>query len=295
MRLPQNLNGWTLATWALTAAMALCLVVTFALWTADTFLEAFWFPIAITVLFLVPGSQIVRWLGLDDAFTLEYVLLSLVLGMVATCSIYVVVAWIGKPLLLWLWIFAALLSLTFSRNTLFARFQKIAIQRAHFLLLLAVFASWLPLYFLSFLFRNLTTAGAGALTYFGVSDIVLHTSIAAELSHSIPPQVPSMAGLPLSYHVGMDLVAAVLNRYTGLAIPDLVVRFCSCLVRLSRCAWQFSVSLGGLLARPKRQLPRPCWVSWARISPSFRASLTGRDCLGMHGISKRQPCSRYIP
>jgi hypothetical protein len=226
LRLPQNLNGWTLATWVLTAAMALCLFVTFALWTADTFLDAFWFPIAVAVLFLVPGSQIVRWLDLDDAFTLEYVLLSLVLGMVATCSIYAVVTWIGKPFLLWLWIFAALLSLTFGRKTLFARFQRIAIQRAHFLLLLAVFASWLPLYFLSFLFRNLTTAGAGALTFFGLSDIVLHTSIAAELSHSVPPQVPSMAGLPLSYHVGMDLVAAVLNRYTGLAIPDLVVRFC---------------------------------------------------------------------
>ena len=97
MRLPQNLNGWTLATWALAAAMALCLFVTFALWTADTFIEAFWFPIAITVLFLVPGSQIVRWLDLDDVFTLEYVLLSLVLGMVATCSIYAVVTWIGKP------------------------------------------------------------------------------------------------------------------------------------------------------------------------------------------------------
>ena len=225
MGLRQNLNGWTLATWTLAAAMALCLFVTFALWTADTFLEAFRFPIAIAVLFLLPGSQIVRWLHLDDVLTLEYVLLSLVLGMVATCLIYAAVTWIGKPFLLWLWVFAALLSLTFSRKRLFARFQKIAIQRAHFLLLLAVFASWLPLYFISFLFRNLTTTGAGALTYFGLSDIVLHASIAAELSHSIPPQVPSMAGLPLSYHVGMDLVAAVLNRYAGLAIPDVVARF----------------------------------------------------------------------
>ena len=166
-----------------------------------------------------------RWLRLDVG-TLEYLLLSLVLGTVATCSIYPVLAWVGKPLLLWVWIFVAFLSLILSADTLFSRFQNAQIERAHFLLLLAILASWLPLYLLNFFFRNLTAAGQGAVTYFARIDVILHTSIAAELSHSIPPQLPWMAGLPLSYHVGMDLVASVLNRYTGLAVPDLVVRFC---------------------------------------------------------------------
>lgn len=288
----QRAPGWTLATLMLAAVMAVCLCLTFALWTTANFLDAIRFPVAITVLYFLPGSQIVRWLRLDVG-TLEYLLLSLVLGTVATCSIYPVLAWVGKPLLLWVWIFVAFLSLILSADTLFSRFQNAQIERAHFLLLLAILASWLPLYLLNFFFRNLTAAGQGAVTYFARIDVILHTSIAAELSHSIPPQLPWMAGLPLSYHVGMDLVASVLNRYTGLAVPDLVVRFVLSCSSQSMCS-QSSVSLDGLSARLKRELPEPCWASWVRTSPSFRASLMGRDSRGMHGISRRRPYSRFI-
>ncbi len=83
------------------------------------------------------------------------------------------------------------------------------------------------MYLLAFYYRNLAWPGTGGLSYSpGVPDVLLHTSLAAELSHAVPPQIPFLAGEPLSYHVGMDLVAAVLHRYGGVAIPDLVVRFC---------------------------------------------------------------------
>jgi hypothetical protein len=201
----QSSPGWTLATLILTAVMAVCVFLTFSLWTTSNFLDAFWFPVAITLLYFVPGSQVVRWLRLDVG-TLEYLLLSLVLGTVATCLIYAVLAWIGKPLLLSVWIFVASLSLVLNANTLLSRFQNAQIERAHFMLLLAILASWLPLYFLDFFFRNLTTVGQGAIAYFAGSDAILHTSLAAELSHSIPPPASSMDGW----------IAAVLPCWHGL-------------------------------------------------------------------------------
>jgi hypothetical protein len=59
-----------------------------------------------------------------------------------------------------------------------------------------------------------------------LQDILLHTSIAGELTHTFPPKAPFMAGVSLSYHVGMDLVTALLNRYGGVPIIDLVTRYC---------------------------------------------------------------------
>ena len=105
--------------------------------------------------------------------------------------------------------------------------QLKAPRREHLLLLVAMGISWLPLFWFKFYFRNLSTTNDGGLTHSaGFIDLVLHTSVAAELSHAFPPQMPFMAGVPLNYHYGMDLVAAVLNRFGGAAIPDLVIRFC---------------------------------------------------------------------
>ncbi len=50
-------------------------------------------------------------------------------------------------------------------------------------------------------------------------------SLANELSHNIPPQVPFFAGRPLSYHVGVDVLAAMFMTGGGLDVLDLTVRF----------------------------------------------------------------------
>jgi len=76
------------------------------------------------------------------------------------------------------------------------------------------------MYVFPFYYDNLSRTGHGGLTYSpDVPDVLLHTSVAAELTHALPPQTPFVAGAPLSYHAGMDLVAAVLHRYGGVDIP----------------------------------------------------------------------------
>jgi len=80
---------------------------------------------------------------------------------------------------------------------------------------------------LPFYYKNLSLTGIGGLTFAPIlPDALFHTALASELTHAFPPQIPFISGEPLSYHVGMDLVAAVLNRFGGVPIADLVVRYC---------------------------------------------------------------------
>ena len=48
-----------------------------------------------------------------------------------------------------------------------------------------------------------------------MGDQPLHAGIAWELTLPYPPQVPGLAGIPLSYHVGADLVRAAAQRWAG--------------------------------------------------------------------------------
>ena len=48
-----------------------------------------------------------------------------------------------------------------------------------------------------------------------MGDQPLHAGIAWELTLPYPPQVPGLAGIPLSYHVGADLVRAAALRWAG--------------------------------------------------------------------------------
>jgi hypothetical protein len=50
-------------------------------------------------------------------------------------------------------------------------------------------------------------------------------AISRELSHTVPPQVPAVADLSLSYHYGMDLFVSLFYRYLGLDVFDLNHRF----------------------------------------------------------------------
>jgi hypothetical protein len=56
-------------------------------------------------------------------------------------------------------------------------------------------------------------------------DLILHLSFANELTHSVPPQIPFLAGRPLAYHYGMDVVAAMFSYAAGLNVTDLTVRY----------------------------------------------------------------------
>jgi hypothetical protein len=56
-------------------------------------------------------------------------------------------------------------------------------------------------------------------------DGFIRNAVIGELSHSVPPQMPFAAGVPLGYHYGMDLFVSLFVRYLGLGVFDLVHRF----------------------------------------------------------------------
>ncbi|HUL76620.1 MAG TPA: hypothetical protein VL691_05085 [Vicinamibacteria bacterium] len=56
-------------------------------------------------------------------------------------------------------------------------------------------------------------------------DVAFHVGLVRELTVSFPPQVPGLAGVPLSYHFGLDLVRAAALRFAGVDPYDLLTRF----------------------------------------------------------------------
>jgi hypothetical protein len=67
-----------------------------------------------------------------------------------------------------------------------------------------------------------------------MGDQPLHAGIAWELTLPYPPEVPGLAGIPLHYHYGADLVRAATLRWTGLQPYD-------ALSRLEPTLWAFGL------------------------------------------------------
>jgi hypothetical protein len=211
---------------AAAAGAGAALWATFALWSGTSALAFPRFVLGVIVLFLLPGSFLIRALRLQTS-SIEHMTLGIALGMVTTCALYAIASAYTVSMLVWAWILAALLAFPWRNAALRACTHSAAApDSSHFLLLAALMAAWTPLCLLTFYFPNLAPVAGGGVAYVAIPDVLLHTSVAAELTHTFPPQAPFMAGAYLSYHVGMDLVAAVLHRYGGIGIPDLVVRFC---------------------------------------------------------------------
>jgi hypothetical protein len=56
-------------------------------------------------------------------------------------------------------------------------------------------------------------------------DTAVHVGVTFELVAGYPPQVPGLAGVPMSYHVGSHLVRAAAARWAGLHPYDMLSRF----------------------------------------------------------------------
>jgi hypothetical protein len=83
-----------------------------------------------------------------------------------------------------------------------------------------------PLFFLPMYYRNMVLLPDGSMSYLdGPADPLFHLSVANELTHSLPPQVPFLAGQPLPYHYAMHLLAAMLSNVARLTTLDLMFRF----------------------------------------------------------------------
>jgi hypothetical protein len=78
-------------------------------------------------------------------------------------------------------------------------------------------------------------------------DVTFHVGLVRELTLGFPPQVPGLAGVPLSYHFGLDLVRSFALRFAGADPYDVLTRFdpllwATALVLALRAA---TASLGG--------------------------------------------------
>ncbi len=220
---PQSWN-WTAICSALAASLFIGIWLACSFHTTSNWLAFPQFLIAVSVLFILPGNMLFRRLKLT-ATPIETLVLNACLGMVATCVLYGILCWLKAPGLLWIWVLMALWQAWPGSWAL--RFRDTPLRPEHFLLLLVLAAGFMPLLLIRYFFRNLSSASDGSISYFAQPpDFVLHAAITGELTHTFPPQVPYFSGQPLSYHVGMDMVMAILARFGGLSIDDLVVRLC---------------------------------------------------------------------
>jgi len=185
------------------------------------------FIIAILVVVYFPGKLLLDTARLRLS-PLEDLALSLVLGMVVSSFLFWVTSFLAVANLFVLWPLAATAAYFWRSAKIWSRIRhsRFSVNLSHFLLLGVITAGLLPMATLPMYYRNLALLPEGAMSFKKmVSDSVFHLSIAQELTVSVPPQAPFLAGQPLNYHYATHLLAAMLSRTAWLSIPDLTVRF----------------------------------------------------------------------
>lgn len=198
----------------------------FGAWTATSIWSFPRFVVAVVVLIYLSGKFV-----LDTAVLrlkpLEDLTLSLVLGMTVSSLLYWIAVYVGLPYLFALWPLLALTAYFYRRRKQWGDIlgSRIPVNLSHVLLLGVIVLALIPLAALHMYYRNLDLQPQGGMTFFLKRDAIFHLSMANELTHSIPPQAPFLAGQPLGYHHGMDLLVAMLSKSAGLSVLDLTVRF----------------------------------------------------------------------
>jgi hypothetical protein len=196
--------------------------------------ELLTFPVLVVALVWVPGAAIldlarVRVRPLDD------VALSLTAGAAAAAAAYWVTARLGLRDLFLVWpvlgVAAAGVGWRRQRERLLA-FRDALHRRTTLVPMALVLLSLVPYSFLPLFYSNLRPLPDGGLTFYGLPDLVLHASLAGELTRAIPPGWPYLAGYPATYHYAMDLLPGVFGA-GGLGVLDGCVRFVPTLLTAS--------------------------------------------------------------
>jgi hypothetical protein len=196
-----------------------------AVWTATSAWSFPTFVVLVCVVLLLPGGLLIEELGVAPAAWLERLSLSLAAGIPLGCGVFAACVAMGVPNAFRVWpLMVAMLATHRRFRARWSRWRLPEARPAHLLLVLVLAAVLAPLLFLPLFFRNLARLRGGGLALYTLPDVILHGSIARELTHSFPPQNPFLPGHPLSYHYGMDLLAALFTPF-GLDTMDLTVRF----------------------------------------------------------------------
>lgn len=208
------------------AAVLGLLTVAFGTWTATCVCSFPVFLAAVVFLMYFPGKFLLdaTRLGL---LPLEDLTLSLLLGMTTSSVLYWISAFLAIPGVFVLWPVVATVTYFYRQRDIrpHIRAFHLPLDLSHLLLIGTIVLGLIPLFSTPIYYRDYALAPHGTMTFTGFPDSILHLSIANELTHSIPPQVPFLAGTSLRYHYGMDLVAAMISNTFGLSTLDLTVRF----------------------------------------------------------------------
>jgi hypothetical protein len=210
------------------AAVAVALfTLLFSFWTASSPLALPQFVLCVAVLIYLPGKLLLD-LGRVRIRPLDDLALSLVLGMTASSLVYWIAAFLGLQPLFLLWPATALAVAVYRRRRSWRSMwqSSVRLDATHVLLCLVIAVQLVPLALLPMYYHNVAPLPQGGMTFLSKPrDAIFHLSIVNELKHSIPPEVPYLAGLPLGYHYGMDLLNAMLSNVGYLSVLDLTARF----------------------------------------------------------------------
>ncbi len=210
----------------LAAALALYTVV-FCAWTRVSPWALARFLAAMVMISCFPGILLVGAARLHLR-PLERWTLSLVLGMVASTGVYWICALLGARSLFPLWPLGATAFCLYRgarrwRSVLGGHFP---LEASRVLLAALLVLILFPLFLLPMYYRNMVLLPDGSMSYLdGPADPFFHLAVTNELRHSVPPQVPFLAGESLPYHYAMHLLAAMLSNVARLSTSDVLFRF----------------------------------------------------------------------
>jgi len=119
-------------------------------------------------------------------------------------------------------------------------------------------------------FNRLDASGDFLLDPLVTSDSAFHVGLSRELVIGHPPQVPGVAGFPLGYHLGTDLVRAAALRWAGTDPWD-------SLTRLDVTLWAFALALAlrALAARLGAPPLAVALVPWTLLLTDFSFVFAG--------------------
>jgi len=183
------------------------------------------FLLGIFVCVYIPG-QVLCWVSRVKLNRLEMVHLAAVSGIVTSTALYKLALLLQVPAIffIWLGVVAAYFIFRMVKHPPHKKSFTFRISSVGLVFIL------LALLVLGVLFvdnyRNGTLQDDGSvvvnLRYY---DGYVRNAVVRELSHTVPPQMPFAAGMPLSYHYGMDLFMVFFYRTFDLSVLDLIHRF----------------------------------------------------------------------
>jgi hypothetical protein len=215
--------------WRFTAAVALLatlLGLLFAHWAA----ASWWgFPASLVTLWTLcylPGAALLP--RQDETTPIERVSLRLVLGVTATVALYNLLHRAGLGRIFWLWPLGSLAVVAIRSRPLAwpALRWRARVPPVCWLLFALIVIELGLLVCIPGYFSNFVRYADGSMSYdVSSADSLLHTALARELMHTISPDAPFLSGLPVVYHVAMDLMTAITANAASLSVLDTTVRF----------------------------------------------------------------------